>query len=123
MNKRVLQIPAYISGYKRKKDMSMSIAFGSTIEVDSDTIKDTDTFMNKEGWLLFSENEIQDSDVPVENAPIEGKTPSQRLHAVLYVLWNQLKDTGKKVPSDFQTYYNMKMDGIINHVKDKLPER
>ena len=122
MNKMVLQLPAYIRSYNRKKDNSITLNIGTTIEVDSDCVRDIDTFRNKEGWFLFSENEIQDSDIPKDNAPTEGKSQSKRLYDVLYVLWHHLKDSGEKI-ADFNTFYNATTERIIEHYKNKLPER
>jgi len=122
MNKMVLQLPAYIRSYNRKKDNSISLNIGTTIEVDSDCVRDIDTFRNKEGWFLFSENEIQDSDIPKDNAPTEGKSQSKRLYDVLYVLWNHKKEKGEKM-TDFNTFYNATTERIIEHYKNKLPER
>lgn len=46
-----------------------------------------------------------------------GKTPSERLHSVLYVLWKN-EPQGYE---DFNLYYEYKMNQIINHFKSKLP--
>lgn len=44
------------------------------------------------------------------------KSPSQRLRSVLYVVWS---NTDMK--EDFDTYYRINMQKIIDHYKDKLP--
>ena len=69
-------------------------------------------------FLLFSLNTFQESDIPKENAPISGKSPSKRLHDVLYVYW---KEKGFK--EDFEVFYKKKMNSIIETVKDTLPNR
>jgi|TARA_R100001530_G_scaffold10633_1_gene10473 hypothetical protein len=48
--------------------------------------------------------------------PTKDKSPSQRLRAVLYVTWEQ----DKQGYDDFDQWYLMKMEQIINHYKDKL---
>lgn len=45
------------------------------------------------------------------------KTPSQRLRAVLFVLWKGAIDDG-----DFDGFYKKQMEIIINRYKDKLPK-
>lgn len=45
----------------------------------------------------------------------DGKSPSQRLRAVLFVWWEQ-----KGRPDDFEVFYRMKMEQLINVVKNKL---
>ena len=45
-----------------------------------------------------------------------GKTPSQRLRSVLFLRWEQLnRPTG-----DFDHWYKMAMEKIINEIKEKL---
>ena len=47
----------------------------------------------------------------------DGKSPSTRLRAVLYVLWEQeFKATFKT----FETFYASKMEEMIEHFKEKL---
>lgn len=72
-------------------------------------------FHNKQGWLLFSPNVIEDKDIPSKTAEIGSKTPSQRLRAVLYILWEQ---SGKK--DTFDQYYTDKMEALIEKIKEKL---
>lgn len=46
----------------------------------------------------------------------DGKTPSQRLRAVMFIWWEQLG----RPHGDFELFYRMKMEGIIRKVKDRL---
>lgn len=119
---RVLTIPMSIQGYNRTKDRCVSIRFKSNIEVESDVIKDIDSFLNKEGWLLYAENEISNTDIPKDQAPSEGKSQSKRLYDVLFVYWHHLKEIGDTT-QDYNSFYDAKMEKIIEHFKEKLPER
>jgi len=47
--------------------------------------------------------------------PKKPKSQSVRLRAVLYRLWEQEDQV-----SDPEEFYNIKMEGIINHFKNKL---
>lgn len=47
----------------------------------------------------------------------KGKTPSQRLRAVLFLVYNIYKPG-----ESFNEFYARKMEEIINHYKSKLPE-
>ena len=47
---------------------------------------------------------------------VEGKTKSQRLRGVLYVLWGN----GCTKDDDFNTFYANEMNKIIEHYKNKL---
>jgi len=45
-----------------------------------------------------------------------GKTPGQRLRAVLFRLWEQVPEGYE----DFNLYYQFKMNTVIEHFKSKL---
>lgn len=49
------------------------------------------------------------------NSDLESKTPSQRLRNVLYILHQQLE-----VDEDFEGWYKVKMNSIIEGIKNKL---
>lgn len=72
-------------------------------------------YQNKSGWLLFSENQISEKDIPAQDSSYEGKTPSQRLRAVLYILYTQ-----KPQSITFEEYYRRNMETFIQVVKTKL---
>lgn len=46
----------------------------------------------------------------------EGKTPGQRLRAVLFVAWKNEGD-----PASFEAYYAAQVEKYINLIKSKLP--
>lgn len=55
-------------------------------------------------------------DVPDITPEFKGdKTPSQRLRAVLYVLWEQ-----QKIQEPFEAYYRRQVEKVIDSVKAKL---
>lgn len=69
------------------------------------------------GWLLFSAEEHDESQLKLEAVRKDtgGKSPSQRLRAVLYVLYQQ---EGSAIP--FEQYYEQKIERFINLVKQNL---
>lgn len=70
------------------------------------------------GWVTFSENPIQASDVPREPAPeSDGQTPSKRLRSVLYVAYKQ-----KEREQDFEAWYRNQMEAIITKIKETLED-
>ncbi len=73
------------------------------------------------GHFLFSPNDLEEGDVPPEpaRASFEGKSPSQRLHSVLFVKWRET--TNQTTP--FDVYYQRQIDSIIDSIKATLPER
>ncbi len=76
-------------------------------------------YYQKFGWLLFSEQEHDDS---LELAEIRrdtgGKTPSQRLRAVIYVEYQQ----SGRTDLTFEQYYSQKMEKFIGYVKQNLQD-
>jgi hypothetical protein len=67
---------------------------------------------------LFTNINRETKIIEVEHDPeVEGKSSSQRLRNVLYVLWQQ---SNKQTYPEFEVYYKAKMERIINQIKDKL---
>ena len=115
MDKFVL--PAQLTGIVRKVDRSLSLRFITGREVDTNEFVVIDTFFQREGWLLFKENSIDATHVPIGDASLEGKKPSARLRGVLYRYWE-----AKGSPLDFESWYRSEMERIIIHYKGKIDE-
>ena len=103
----------------RKKDRSISLTFITQTEKTSEELMEMDKLINTNGVLYYKSNgvltdeeiqEIESSDIPVE-----GKSKSQRLRNVLYVLFSQ-----QNTEKDFKQFYSDKMEEIILHFKNKL---
>jgi hypothetical protein len=73
------------------------------------------------GHFMFSPNDLDEDDLPAEKAEtsLEGKSPSQRLHNVMFVCWKEL--TNQQTP--FDIWRMQEMEKLINGYKSKLPER
>lgn len=76
------------------------------------------------GWLSFlvGERQIDTLDVvslPEIDSPKGEKSKSQRLRAVLYVLWEQEK-AEKLTNLTSEEFYQVKMEQFIDHIKSKL---
>lgn len=72
----------------------------------------------KMGWFFFLEKpeaEIDPKALPDVAMDAKEKTPSQRLRAVIWHHWDRSDKT-----LTFEQFYQQKMDGIINYLKDKL---
>jgi len=54
-------------------------------------------------------------DAQVKGFEDKTKTPSKRLRAVLFLMWKQLGEVG-----DFETYYRVQVEKVIEHLKAKL---
>ena len=109
------QVQATLEGLSTRKDGSLAMRF-STQELDTQEKLILLEKQGKFGWLLFDENAFKEADIPKSQA-VEGKTPSQRLRAALFVLWEH----SDKI-DDFETYYRRKMEKLIDWVKDKIED-
>lgn len=108
-------LPATFSKITSRADRSYKIEF-ETRELGEDAVK-LMTMLQSEGWLLFSPNELEATDVPDEKADaMTGqKTPSKRLRSVIFLLWKNRGQNGS-----FETYYQTQMEQIIDQLKSKL---
>lgn len=89
-----------------------------TQELDLSTRAELLGWGEKFGYVAFMETpslEIDLSKVPPPTHETEGKSPSKRLRAVLYIYWEQRGSKGS-----FETFYANQMEVIIDALKDKL---
>lgn len=110
---KAIKVNISITGVRSKVDRSLGITF-STPELSTEERAE---FMNLQGVqceALF--NPLEDKVDLVEiKGETETKRPSQRLRAVLFLIWKQ---EGEK--DTFEDFYRNKMETIINHFKEKL---
>ena len=108
-------LAAQLTKVETRADRSVKLVFDTReLGEDSATLF---KLAHSEGWLLFSSNELEESDIPDEkpDAMVSTKTQAQRLRATLFVLWQQRGKQG-----DFEAYYRTQMERIIESIKDKL---
>jgi len=87
-------------------------------EMPGETMAELFALKGSIGWFMFAEkpqSEMDLSDVPDIKLERWEKSPSQRLRAVIYRLWESVKSE-----LEFEVYYRSKMDSIIEMLKDKL---
>lgn len=111
--------PVIFGKAQTMSDKSVKIEF-QTRELDPLTMASLFNFATQEaeGWLLFSPNQdLEEADIPDEhaNAEYKGKTPAQRLRAVMYKMWEAKGSKG-----DFETHYRAAMEKLINQFKEQL---
>jgi len=117
-----LTLAAVLDGYSRRKDRSVSIRF-HTQELTSQGIMDIDAMCDSFGILYFRPGEKVNADELAELEKVDltdfdnPKSQSQRLRAVLYLLWQ------REAPDmEFRDFYYQQTEKIINHYKSKLDE-
>lgn len=108
-----MKLPAHFLGFGSKSDGSAGLRF-ATQELTAEEFSELKRELNSFGWLIFSPQE-QTMDVPTESISDETKKPSQRMRAVLYLIWQKKGSEG-----DFELFYRGKMEIIIERLKSKL---
>ena len=116
---QILQLPAIITSVATKLDC-IKITLDTNGNPPASSIVQMIDYQRGgvAGWFTFNVHQIQPEDI-LDLPPLprtEKKTKSQQLRAVLYRIWEQDKQGYDK--SD--EHYNMMMDKLINHYKDKL---
>jgi hypothetical protein len=109
-----ITLPVVLDDIKERKDWSSRISFDSR-ELTEEEYMILRRAKGAEGWMLFSENSLDENDIPDEDAEVDTKTPAQRLRSVLFVRWKQLGE-----PETFRIYYDKSVEYFINSVKEKL---
>ena len=115
MKGNTLHVPADLVGITSKADRTLTLRFNTQEIPDTEKLLALQ-FQGSMGHLLFRENAFSDAEVPKEDIEDKSKSPSKRLRAVLYKLFMQ--QGGQKV--DFEQWYRVKMETIIEHYKGKL---
>jgi len=112
-----LQISAHINTPRLYKDGSIGLHFTTAQEIADDEVMHFVNAGRREelGWLLWSPNQFQASDIPPLEAPELSRTPSERMKAILFVEWQQKGKVG-----DFNAYYVQRMDAICERLKAQL---
>ena len=111
-------LPAGLKKVSSRADRSYDLTF-STRELGGEEAAFLLGQIHNEGWLLWGANEtdVTELDIPDEKADsMTGqKTQSQRLRAVIYVLWEQKGSKDK-----FEDFYRSYLESIIEQIKAKL---
>jgi len=111
---------AQVEGVRTRKDHTYAITLG-TQELSPEQGARLFALNNNIANVYISPNTIQtDLMKEIDLASVDmvdsQKTPSKRMKAVLYLLW---KDNNEGY-EDSNMYYNHKMEGFINSLKDRL---
>jgi hypothetical protein len=116
----MIVLPIIIEGIQTRKDKTIGVRIGTqelTPDQASELIRLNQQYCFcalKSNDFLTKEKEIlENADASLED---KGKSQSQRLRAVLYVLWQQEPEGFK----DFETFYHHRMETIINKIKNRL---
>lgn len=115
MNK-TFKVGATLEGVSTLKDGGLSVRF-HTQELSDEDKTTAFGFQQGFGWLLFQEQDYKSDELELDQIRKDtgGKSPSQRMRNVLYLLYKQ---SGQVIP--FEVYYGQQMERIIDQLKDRL---
>ena len=109
-------VSAVLTRAAATSDGGISVGF-HTKELPADEKLSLMKLYNQTGWLLFSPDPIQETAVPEKRSEFELKSRSQTLRGVIFVYWDKSGRQG-----EFEDFYRSKMNGFIEHVKNKIDE-
>ena len=110
---KTIKTQAIITSVRSKADGSL----GLTLSTPELTVQEKVLFMELQNLNLDISIVPKDEQAPEHkiNTDIEQKTPSQRMRAVLFLLWKQ---DAKGL--DFNAFYLKRMEQIIEQLKTRL---
>lgn len=106
-----------LSGIRTRNDGSISLTL-ATPELEAEDITAFASLRNKNLKILIQPVDDEPAELKEIKGQFDTKTPSQRLRAVLYVLWKEADGTG-----EFEDFYRRRMNSIIDKIKEKFPDR
>ncbi len=115
---KTFQVPATLEGVSTLKDGGVTVRFHTQELSASDKAVAFD-FQSQFGWLLFKETEFKDDDTKELEAirkDTGGKSPSQRLRSILYVLYQQRGENS----ITFEQFYSQQIEKVIDNIKRSL---
>lgn len=115
---------AQLTGYRRRKDRTVSVTFTTQEILDIGPIDQMATnesagilYFRADETMSINRQEIEELDAVELDLYDEPKPQSKRLRAVLYRVWEQHHQ--HQVP-EFKDFYRKETERIITHYKDKL---
>lgn len=123
-NMKSVKIPVVLERVGTRRDNTIKLEFGTSEIPPKDAVFLMNN-INKYGVIAFSPEDISREELEAIEQSVKrsqdiGKSPSQRLRSVLFLLW---KAEGEPQGfSDKDRYYERKMEQIIEHFKRRLDQ-
>lgn len=119
-----LVLPVAVEQIATRQDASVKIVL-STYELNTQSAVKLFDLRKTEALMYLSSDNISQEELDaldgfkLSSEKNDGKTPSQRLRAVLYVYWKQ----HKQEELEFDIFYLRHMNNMIDKIKEKLDEK
>ena len=121
MDNTIFQLPATLDKFESKMNGAVKFIFTTQEMIKPAHLTTLMSFLNQVGYLNFAVRHIEATDLinlpePDKTKYDKGKTPAQRLRAVIYLVFKEKGGDDK----DFPAYYDKAMETLIQQVKGKL---
>jgi hypothetical protein len=118
---RIVYLPASLEGVATRADKTVRLTFGTQeLSVQEAgmlfSMHQSMVYLAIKEELFSREEERAVEELEADASEFQVKTPSQRLRAVMYRLYQQNNDGF----NSFTRYYEHRMEGLVNHFKSKL---
>lgn len=114
----MMKLPATFDRFSSRADGSFGLGF-STQEAGLEELAQLQAHVRGFGWLLFSEEDVGEDEIPEDAPQRDDLSPSERLRRVMYAYYMRLKEQGK-VDELFSTWREKQMEKIIEKYKSVL---
>ena len=117
---KTFQLAAQLESYRSLRDRTLKLIF-ETSEITPEKMADIHYALNKCGYLAFAPDALATAELEeMDKLKVEyndvGKPPSQRMRAVLFLMWKQEPEGY----TTFNDYYVSQMERLIEHFKNRL---
>lgn len=114
---KAFSCPVIIGGVSTRSDGGLTVRM-TTPELNPEEMAAVFELQNCELKMFLKQDGADLSKLTEVKGQFDTKTPSQRLRAVLFILWKETDGTGS-----FEDFYRRRIDAIIDKIKEKFPER
>lgn len=113
----IMQVPGDMVDVRFTRNRGAILKLETDEDLPDEVVTQLSRYSCKRGWFFFGIEPLQPEDIDPPPLPKgDGKTASQRLRAVLWVLAEQ-----QGVPEDKRNeFYEARMESIISQIKTKL---
>lgn len=113
-------LPVTVGRIAMKADRSVTINATTTTEMSDAEFAITHLAFQRTGWLLFSENQLSEVDIPQEDVDKEIKSQSQLIRARAFRLHKLREEAGQD--SDYDALYRKVTNWLIAKLDAQIAE-
>lgn len=113
-------LPVTVGRIAMHADRSVSVTARSTTEISDAEFAITHLAFQRVGWLLFSENQLSEADIPAEDVDRDIKSQSQVIRAKCFRLHKLREEAGQD--SDFDALYRKATNRLIAWLDAQIAE-